>query len=357
MEISLRRPLSSDALSVEADASTKFRFTGPEVDEHAGHDHPPGEHPETDFEAMAAIFAYDLPPGWEKLPATEQRWINLQPQGNPDAAVTVSIMPGEAGGLVANVDRWRQQVGLGPANQADLDALETRLVLGAPASYLDVRGRFVGMGDEDVPDARLVGLIQTFDAGSPTGESAPFTLFIKFTGPAALVAEELEAFDMFVASLRGAGADSAGDAGAPSAPGIQYTVPEGWSDEGASGMRIVDLLVEGAELSVIELAGPAGGIVDNVNRWRKQLGLGPFSEAQVEQMERIPALGTEGYLFDATGSYQGMTGGPVPDARMIGALVIGPDKSYFVKFVGPADVVTREAGAFRAVLDSLEVAP
>lgn len=348
MEIVERRPLSSDALDVMADATTQERFQGPQ-DDHSGHDHPPGQHPgEASQPDYGSMFAYDAPESWVELPSSPQRWVNLQPQGDERASVYFTIMPGEAGGLAANVDRWRSQVGLPPATAAELQSLPTKLVFGTPATFVDVSGHFTGMGDADLPDARLVGLIQTTAMQAPDGSLEPYTVFVKFTGPADLVAAELEHFDLFCASLRGAAEDSRHQ-------GPHYTLPPGWSDPGPSGMRMVNLEVEGAELSVIQLEGDGGGLADNVNRWRNQLGLDPIDPAQAQAMERVPVLGTSGYLFDETGPYQGMVGGAVPDARMIGALVIGPGQSYFIKFVGPAEVVTREAGAFRAFLDSLEL--
>lgn len=358
MEIPLRRPLSSDALTVKADATTAERFTGPQ-DDHAGHDHAPGEHGASGSGDLSStvdsIFAWDLPEGWVSLPSTQERWINLQPGGDPNAACTLSIMPGEAGGLVENVNRWRKQMGLEPQAPAEVALLPTKLFLGQPATFVDIAGHYTGMGDQDAPDSALLGLIQTFSAMNPDGSVQTFTAFVKFTGSKELIEAEREHFELFYTSLRGA-SDDASDSG-QAAEELGYTLPDGWTDVGPSGMRIVNLAVgDSAELSVIRLQFDGGGALDNVNRWRKQLNLAPFTAQQVAEMDRVQCLGVQAYVFDAEGSnYQGMTGAGIDQARMLGVLAIGPEESYFIKFVGPKDVVTREAAAFRALVDSFEV--
>jgi hypothetical protein len=358
MEIPLQRPLSSDALSVKAEATTAERFTGPQ-DDHAGHDHAPGEHGKSSSSDLAStvdsIFAWDLPEGWVALPATQERWINLQPAGDPNAACTLSIMPGEAGGLVENVNRWRKQMGLAPQTPAEIALLPNKLFLGQPATFVDIAGHYTGMGDQDAPDSALLGLIQTFSAMNPDGSVQTFTAFVKFTGSKELIEAEREHFELFFTSLRGATDDASGEDQASDE--LTYHLPEGWTDVGPSGMRIVNLAVEdAAELSVIRLQFDGGGALDNVNRWRQQLNLAPWTVQQVEGMDRVQCLGVQAYVFDAEGdNYQGMTGDGIGQARMLGVLAIGPAESYFIKFVGPKDVITREAAAFRALVDSFEV--
>ena len=53
----------------------------------------------------ADSLAYDLPTGWQKLPPTSDRMINLRPGGDPDASCYVTFLPESASGLEANVNR------------------------------------------------------------------------------------------------------------------------------------------------------------------------------------------------------------------------------------------------------------
>lgn len=365
VEIPLERQLSSDAPEKVAGASAAFRFFGPDEDDHTGHDHPPGQHPGEDMVSdqaarenpFAGLFDYDVPTGWLEREPSGMRIVDLVPQGEPTASVTVIVLAGAGGGIEANVNRWRSQVGLPPATDAELNAMPQALLLGQPAYLVDLAGRFTGMGDADVPDARLLGVMLNVPTGDQ-GVDGPLGIFVKFTGPRELVDAEQEAFEFFYHSLRVSEAVAGADEAGATSGQLTYAAPEGWTDEGARGMRVVDLAIDGADLSVIPLELDGGGALDNVNRWRGQLGLGPTTAEAVEAMERVPVLGTQAYLFDETGSYQGMLAGDsIPAARMLGALVIQPERSYFIKFVGPEEVVDREAAAFRAFLDSLEVSP
>ena len=362
VEIAVERQLSSDAPDKVAGAEARFRFFGPDEDDHTGHDHPPGQHPgeETGMgqgeseNPFFGLFDYDVPSGWLERDPSGMRIVDLVPQGEPTASVTVIVLAGAGGGIEANVNRWRGQVGLAPATNAELNAMPSTLLLGQPAYLVDLAGRFTGMGDADVPDARLLGVMLNVPTGDQ-GVSGPLGIFVKFTGPRELVDAEQEAFEFFYHSLRVA--EDVTEEGENAGTGqLTYSAPEGWTDEGARGMRVVDLAIDGADLSVIPLELDGGGALDNVNRWRGQLGLGPTTAEGIEAMERVPVLGAQAYLFDETGSYQGMLAGDsIPAARMLGALVIGAERSYFIKFVGPEEVVDREEDTFRVFLDSLEV--
>src|SRR5256885_16234378 len=73
---------------------------------------------------------------------------------------------------------------------------------------------------------------------------------------------------------------SAPDIPAPPNPsgGLRWTLPKGWTQKEAGGMRFATLKPPAAQVdvSVIVLPGPAGGELANVNRWRAQLGLSAF---------------------------------------------------------------------------------
>ena len=52
---------------------------------------------------------------------------------------------------------------------------------------------------------------------------------------------------------------------------LQYTVPAGWRQLPASGIRKATLQVDDAELSVLVFPGDVGGELANINRWRSKL--------------------------------------------------------------------------------------
>lgn len=77
-------------------------------------------------------------------------------------------------------------------------------------------------------------------------------------------------------------------------PGYVWDVPQNWTEQPASGMRMATFMIPvssgEAECSVFELVGQAGGTVENVNRWRRQLGLAADTPESI-QAAAVPASG------------------------------------------------------------------
>lgn len=137
---------------------------------------------------------YDTPEGWTEKPGSPMRDVNFTFGENGEGECYVARLPGSGGGLAANVNRWRAQMGAAPLSDEEVAALPTRPLFGQPARFVAVDGPFSpGMGsNETFPDYRLVGLILSADAGA---------VFVKMTGPKPLVEENGAAFDQFVSSL------------------------------------------------------------------------------------------------------------------------------------------------------------
>ena len=70
-------------------------------------------------------------------------------------------------------------------------------------------------------------------------------------------------------------------------PTLQYTLPAGWEKKALTQMRVASFGIsedgKQADVSVIPLAGMAGGDPANVNRWRGQVGLAALPEADICQ--------------------------------------------------------------------------
>lgn len=67
---------------------------------------------------------------------------------------------------------------------------------------------------------------------------------------------------------------------------LEWTIPSGWEQKASSSMRYGSFAISGkngqqADLSVVTLAGEAGGALANINRWRDQLALPPISAEQL----------------------------------------------------------------------------
>jgi hypothetical protein len=124
------------------------------------------------------------PQGWTALAAGQMQVAKfaVPERDGAKAEVAVSIFPNDTGGTLANVNRWRKQLGLGEVDAAGLAALVTPL-------------------DPNTPDAQLVVL--TGEKQSMLGAIVPRGgqwWFYKMMGDASAVNAEREAFVQFAKS-------------------------------------------------------------------------------------------------------------------------------------------------------------
>ena len=128
---------------------------------------------------------------WNPAPSGGMRVaaFSVQGDGKP-ALVTVIPLGGAAGGALSNYNRWRGQVGLGPATQEEYEkAVRVMAVDSIRSSYVDVVGPEAG-GDQR---PRILAV-------SVPRESRLW--FFKMTGPAKLLEREKSNFERFVQSVR-----------------------------------------------------------------------------------------------------------------------------------------------------------
>jgi hypothetical protein len=333
--------------------------------------------------------AWDVPAGWVQVPArSEFRLADFQVGGDPDAEVYVTILPSAGGGVLENVNRWREQVGAEPLEASEVDALPRITLLGNEAVYMQVDGTFQGMGGAALADARLAGLILP-------GRSS--TLFVKFTGPREVVGEHIEEFLDFATSLRfshsaddGHDHDDHGDhadhdhadhdhaeheqgrsttegssasppaigsagGGAPtvSAAGLRFTLPPGWSEQPAGNMRL--LTVRAGEAGDVAVSRAGGSFTQNVARWYGQLGLAPPSAEALEALPSVSVDGGTARWIELEGDFSGMGAEDQSGARLLGVIRPLDGDHLFVKLVGPGSAVAAEREHFRAFVESLEL--
>lgn len=140
----------------------------------------------------AAKPAWDVPAGWEELPPTQMLLAKFSAKGEAGAKadITVSFFPGETGGLLANVNRWRGQLELDMVTEAELKDLVKPLDLaGGKATLVEMDGTDVKTRSK----ARLVGIV--FAHGGQTW-------FFKMLGDALVVERQRAAFLKFVQSVK-----------------------------------------------------------------------------------------------------------------------------------------------------------
>ena len=136
---------------------------------------------------------------------------------------------------------------------------------------------------------------------------------------------------------------------APEAPArVTWTLPTGWEELPASQMRVGHFAINGeqgqkAQVTIIPLAGEAGGDSENVNRWRGQVGANRLTDAQITEAGAAVNIGTAaGRLFD----FAGRTLDEDKPTRIIAAILHREGMSWFFKMIGDDALVATQKTTF-----------
>jgi hypothetical protein len=140
--------------------------------------------------ATGAALTWTAPARWQAKPASSMRRgsYTLAGEGTATADLAITAFPGDVGGEVANVNRWRGQLSLPPLPEAQAAPTLTRLTVGPlKLAVVELTGTANG------GPARLLG------AMVPFGDA---TWFFKLMGPDTLVAQEKSAFLAFLQTVQ-----------------------------------------------------------------------------------------------------------------------------------------------------------
>ena len=136
---------------------------------------------------------WDTPAGWTAGPEKPMRKATLlvpAAGGGAGAELAVTAFPGDVGGNLANVNRWRQQLSLPPISEAELGSALRHLDVGS--LHIDVI-ELVGPATPPAAPQRVLGAIVPYSGA---------TWFFKLSGPDALVAAQKDAFLALIRSVR-----------------------------------------------------------------------------------------------------------------------------------------------------------
>jgi|FLOH01.1.fsa_nt_gi hypothetical protein len=349
-EIEVQRDLTRSYGRAEVGATSADRFGAAKTPAADGqHNHSTDAQSNGTAAPNAAPLEWIVPAGWESKAPTSMRLANLVPAGNPNSECTLTLLGGNGGGALSNVNRWRAQMGLGAIDQAAMDAIPTMSVLGYDASFFQLEGAYSGMGGEPKPDWSMLGLILSREQ---------FTIFVKMNGPTDLVNAERSNFFAFCASLREPGANTAPAAASnQGAAGTQqkgYTMPAGWSVGPQKSMRTLNLLAGDSECYLILLGGEAGGLAANLNRWMGEVGLPDLTSTEIAALPTVNLFGVSASMIEVTGNYKGMGDNDGLARTVFGVALVRSTGSAFVKMVGPSDEMAGEKQHFIEFVESLE---
>ena len=140
--------------------------------------------------ASGAGLTWTAPATWKVKAASAMRKGSFTISGDGgDADLSITAFPGDVGGELANINRWRGQVSLAPLSEGEVAAAVTRVSAnGLAIGVVD----FVGTG---ATPQRILG------AMVPYGSA---TWFFKLMGPDAVVAQAKPSFLEFLKTVKAA---------------------------------------------------------------------------------------------------------------------------------------------------------
>lgn len=188
-ELPASKPIHSAPAAVPADAQPAMPTVGSGL---AAQPAPAGTAPDPHAlpTASGQALTWTAPATWQAKPGSAMRkgtYVLSGPDG-ATAELAISAFPGDVGGDVANVNRWRGQVGLGELSEPD-----------ALASIQRLEANGVKIGVVDAVDATTANAPHLLGAIVPVDGA---TWFFKLTGPDAVVAAQKTAFLEFLKTIK-----------------------------------------------------------------------------------------------------------------------------------------------------------
>lgn len=246
---------------------------------------------------------WNPPSTWRQEQGSGMRYATFH-LGEGTAALQLTVIPLAPSPVLDNINRWRDQIGLGPVTEAELDQTTRRVATkNGQAIVVDI----------------AAGESNANDAPQPAGPApAP-------------------------------GPDPSAAPAPTAADGFRYTPPAGWvADPAPSGFRKAAFTVgqgdQAVLVTVIPLGGPAGGTEANVNRWRGEVELPPATEQEITNaLQPVAIGGAAGHIIELAG----------PTRRTIAAFVPRGEATWFFKMTGPNAAVEGQRAAFIALLESV----
>jgi len=129
---------------------------------------------------------WTAPSNWVSQPSTAFRVGSFTLPGSAgEADLAISFLSGQAGGVLANINRWRGQLQLAPTDDAGLSQMTKRLTLKGESVL------FVDLTAADMKSRMLVAIWEKPDGA----------WFFKLMGPTPTVLHEEKSFTQFLESV------------------------------------------------------------------------------------------------------------------------------------------------------------
>lgn len=261
------------------------------------------------------------PDGWTTTSANSFRYATLTLDGSePPLEIAISTLSAEDPGsdeyLKVNIDRWRGQVGLPPADSANWKETAAES----------------GQLRESESNGQRVVLVQLTGKNPDGNPSAILAAILPRPGTAA--SSSTPPADVAAASQP-----------QPEMRPPTYSVPPEWTEQPASQFQLALWTVQDGDQQVdISLSLAGGSAEANLARWAGQVGL--TSDALADASRPIQIDGRDALQVGLIGSEKTIFGVIIPDERA--------QASWFVKLIGPNDLAARERERFQQFTESIE---
>lgn len=146
--------------------------------------------------------------------------------------------------------------------------------------------------------------------------------------------------------------------GAQSMAPIHYTVPAGWIEQGPRAVIYKSWAapapggLDAVDVAITPLGPQWGGLLENVNRWRMQIGMEAMTADTLDTVCQYPELPDRPYTLVEFASDR-----PLTDAGEYARAVVGvfeePEATWFVKMVGEDEAVLAVKPAYLEFLHSI----
>lgn len=139
--------------------------------------------------ASSTDLSWTAPAHWTAKPASAMRKGSFAIKDDTgEADLSITAFPGSTGGLLANLNRWRSQIGMTPLADAELHDNAVHLDVGElHLDVVDFAGTAAGK------PTRIIGAVVPYGTN---------TWFFKLMGPDALVAQEKAVFLDFLRTIK-----------------------------------------------------------------------------------------------------------------------------------------------------------
>jgi len=288
---------------------------------------------------------WELPGDWRQVESDQRMRLATFATGEGDERLEVALtrFRGNVGGLRANINRWRGQLGLEPLSEAQAPK---------PATAFEgegLKGRVFIIPGQEAEEAGQQQMMVAMLRG------AGWSWFFKARGTAEQLDAHREDFLAMTRSVRLAEAseEQAGGMSAPARGGesgaresARWEAPAGWREEENVSAPLDSAYRFGADdqvrVTVSRIPGEAGGVLANVNRWRGQQGRPPIEQLSEQRHEHIETPSGEWLVFEIADSSR-----PAEAERhMTVGMTSRGNARWFVKMTGPAEAVRKARPTF-----------